>query len=360
MDTVSLKELPELLNIAYAANINVYLTGRPGIGKTQTIEAFAAAQREENPQFQMRYFYAPSMSPMDIQATAPDAESGNLKFFNNEALPNAYTDPDMEGVIFFGELPNADQTTTKLLQKYINNEDMNGVLRKPEKMRVIADGNRLEDRSGSMQQGLAFMQRFLHLIVEPRAQDSLDYMMDRNWYPDVVGFLKENPSLIDKYEEAFTGKGNDGDEARRGVWANMRSWERVSKIESMCEARGTDAPISLLQGCVGTGPATQYFAYKTVLKRLATKDEVIADPANVPLPDELSEQYTMTYMVALRINENEISQALVFFQRLPVEMLCTALKLLAMSPRIRNHALANNDFKKILSSKNVLEAMGGI
>ncbi len=99
MCAVRLKDLPQILARNYMTKVNTFIRGKPAMGKTQTIEAFTARMRDSTPDFKCWMFYAPTMSPMDIQASAPDYETGLLSMYNNAALPNAYKTPDAIGVL---------------------------------------------------------------------------------------------------------------------------------------------------------------------------------------------------------------------------------------------------------------------
>lgn len=337
---VRLAELNPILVRNYVARVNTFLRGKPALGKTETIIAFTETMKKKIEGFQCWLFYAPTMSPMDIQASAPDYDTGMLRLFNNEALPNAYHNPDAKGVIFFGELPNADQTTAKLLQKYVNGEDMSGVMRKPDGVVVIADGNRLEDKSSSQQHGRAFMSRFEILDVYSDAQDNIDYAFKKAWHPSVQIFFKEHPELIDNYDEVFEtsssartrASGNKGgsdqmsEEGKIGIWANMRSWERISRKEYAADE--LKAPISLgeLVGSLGVGVASAYKAHKDVIGKLASFDQIVADPKGVKIPDAPDEQYTMMMIVALRCKEDQMAVARGFGERLALDMQAAMLK----------------------------------
>src|SRR5258708_1864523 len=178
---VRLKECPAILVRNYVAGVNAYLHGKPAIGKTEMAEAWAEQMKRRVPDFRFWYFYAPTMSPMDIQASAPNYEKNVLQFFNNELLPNAYTDPDLKGAIFFDEFGLCEPTTGRLLQKYINGEDVSGILKKPKGVVVIAAGNRMEDKSGVQQQGRALMSRFEHHTVYSEAQDNIEHAHRHAW-----------------------------------------------------------------------------------------------------------------------------------------------------------------------------------
>lgn len=366
-----LAEINPILVRNYIARVNTFMRGKPALGKTETIIAFTEAMKKKIEGFQCWLFYAPTMSPMDIQASAPDYDSGKLRLFNNEALPNAYDDPNMVGVIFFGELPNADQTTAKLLQKYVNGEDMSGVLRKPDGVVVIADGNRLEDKSSSQQHGRAFMSRFEILDVYSEAQDNIDFAFKKAWHPSVQIFFKEHPELIDNYDEVFEtasstrkrGEGKSGvsdqmsEEGKVGIWANMRSWERISRKEYAADQLGSPISLGELVGSLGTGVATAYKAHKDVIGKLASFDQIVADPAGVKIPEAPDEQYTLMMIVALRVKAEQMGIARTFGQRLPLDMQAAMLK--TMMTRKGFTVVGDSEYLKWISDPKLTSLLNG-
>lgn len=337
---IRLKEIPAVLVRSYLAGTNIFLRSKPGIGKTMTITGWAHEMTKRVEDFQLWCFYAPTMSPMDIQASAPDYETGKLRLFNNEALPNAYLTPDAKGAVFFGELPNADATTAKLLQKYINGEDMSGVLRKPEGIIVIADGNRLQDKSSVQQQGRAFLNRFEQVEVYAEPADNVEYALEHNWHPHVQAFFRENSHLIDNYDEVFetdssvhSRKGaNAGvsdtmsEEGKMGIWANMRSWERVHKKEVAAEMTGTTVSLAELIGNLGTSVGTAYDTFKAMFARFARFEDIMADPANVKIPKAMDEMFGMAVLVAVRCEHDQLPKVHEFGKRLPYELQAAMLR----------------------------------
>ena len=375
---IRLKDMPLVLVNNFLAGANTYMAGRPGIGKSMTIEDYATKMQARMPEFQFFRFYAPTMSPMDIVASAPDYDRGTLKLYVNEALPNAYRDPDLKGAIFFGELPNADPATLKLLQKYINGEDMSGCLRKPEGIVVIADGNRLEDRSGVQQQGRAFMSRFEQVEVYTTADDNVEHAAKHNFHPHVQTFFRDNPALIDNYDEVFetgdavlqrgdkarssNGNNQQTEEGRRGVWANMRSWERISNKEFASEKmnRAGGVTQSEIGGNVGTAVAAQYEAHRKILGSLTSFTDIMADPANAPIPEKMDEQYMLAMLVGLRCSNEQLGNVRVFGQRMPKEM--QALMLTTLTKRNgKGIALtSSSDYLKWISDTSLTALIKGV
>jgi hypothetical protein len=341
-----LKEVPTILTRNFIAGVNTMLRGKPALGKTATINVFVERMQQRIEGFKCWTFYAPTMSPMDIQASAPNYETGKLQLFNNAALPNAYDDPDVKGVVFFGEFPNADTATAKLLQKYVNGEDMSGSLRKPVGVVVIADGNRIEDKSGVQQQGRALLSRFEQIDVYSEAQDNQDYAAKSGWHPNVQTFFKDNPQLIDNYDEVFetsdsarsrsadakkaNGAGNMSEEGKQGIWANMRSWERISKKEFAAEELGSPITLSELAGNLGTGVAAQYNAHCRMLASLTSFEDIMADPKKALLPTKMDEQYALSMIVAMKCQPEQMQQVHDYCTRMPLEMQAVVLRTLVL------------------------------
>jgi len=343
---VKLKEIPKMLLLAYVAEAqNLWMWGKPGIGKTDTVEEFAAKMRERVEDFMLWYFYGPTMSPIDIQGTMMAANSDVMKVCNNETLPNAYTHPNARGAIFFGEAGNTDNATLKQLQKYINGEDMNGKLRKPKGVMVIADSNRLQDKAGVIQQFRALMNRFIQVDVYTEPEDNIEYADRKGWHPTVQHFFKYHPDMIDNYNEIFEGEIIGGkkksdkeialasEEGKRGVWACMRGWKRIHHIEYACEELKSELPTPVILGSVGTGVGQHYLANRNAMVRLLSVDQICADPKNAKIPASVSEMFGQCLVLALRCTEKQFPAVHAYGARLPYDMQALILRRAVKRPQ---------------------------
>ena len=362
---VRLKEVPNMLLVSYLAGANLFMWSKPRVGKTTTVESWAKKMQERIENFKLARFYVPTMSPMDIQAAMLEAGSDTMKIVSNASLPNGYTDPDWEGAVFFGELPNADPATAKQLQKYINGEDMNNRLVKPRKAIVIADGNCLQHKSGAQQQGRALLARFhTHLDVYTEAEDNIDYADRNNWHPTIQSFFHDWPDLIDNYEAVFESKPSKAkadeqaiaaEEGKRGVWAHMGGWESLSRKEFACEQLKVDLHPAMVTGAVGTGVGSQYIAHRSMVGRLASIDQIVADPKNAPIPDSISELYAQCLVVALRCTEKQLPQVYTYGQRITYDM--QAMMLRRMVKRTGFQIVGTPTYTKWMSDKNLSDLL---
>lgn len=339
-----LKEVTNVIVRAYQAKSNMLMTGKPGMGKTCTIEGFVTKMQERVPDFQLWHFYGPTMSPMDIQACMPDNATGTLKVYSNACLPNAYSHPEAVGVVFIGEMLNTDPTTLKLLQKYVNGEDMNGVLRKPDGVMVIADSNRLEDKAGVMQQFRALLNRFMTIEVYTEADDNAEYAANHEWHYLVQAFFRENPHLIDNYDEVFGASAdqkrnsqhdNVAEEGKRGVWACMRGWNRISELEKAGDSLGSPITLDEMAGSVGKAPAIKYNAFKQMVGRLATIEEVLDNPTKVAVPEKIDELYALAMVVSLKCKEEHLEAVRTFAKRIQPDMQVFMLRTMMLRKNIQ-------------------------
>lgn len=335
---MNLKYVPQQIALCYAARSNLVLLGQPGIGKTYTVEAAAKKIAERVKGFQYVPIDVPTMAPPDIGAFMPSTSEHVLEFYANNVFPNHYRDPNATGILFLGEMLNVDPATGKLLQKYCNGEDINGRLRKPNGFIIIADSNRLIDKSGVLQQSRAFLNRFAHLHVFTTPRDNLEYAEANDFHPAVTTFLKEYPDLIDTYEQAFgdkTGKSSPRDadkasilveEGKQGVWACMRGWERISKLEIAAEAMKMELDIALVMGSVGSSVGAQYNTHRAMVKRLATVEEIVRDPKHAPVPDKPDALYAQLVLLTAKLDDKDMGAASIYLDRVRPDLKAMAVR----------------------------------
>ncbi|HEX6824876.1 MAG TPA: hypothetical protein VF077_01060 [Nitrospiraceae bacterium] len=361
---VRLKEVPNMLLVSYMAKANMWMWSKPRVGKTTTVEAFAAKMVERVPEFKIARFYAPAMSPMDIQAAMMEAGSDVMKIVNNAGLPNGYTEPNWQGVVVFDEMGNGDPSTNKLLQKYINRESMSGKLILPDGAIVIAMSNRMQDKAGGQQQLRALMARFhTHLDVYTEAEDNMDYAERHQWHPTVQSFFHDWPALIDNYEDVFESVGKKksdelavtAEEGKRGVWAHMGGWEAISHKEFAVESLKCELHPAMVTGSVGSGVGAQYVAHRSMVGRLASIEQIVADPKGVKVPEKISELYAQCLVVALRCTEKQLPQIYTFGQRIQYDMQAMMLRRMVKRPQFQ--IVGTPTYTKWMSDKQLSDLL---
>lgn len=345
MSTVHIKQLKKELALSYAAGTNILLLSKPAIGKSETVEAWAKEMSARVEGFGYWPFDIGTANPNDVAAYMPDDKTGSLRVYPNDVLPNAYKTPDAKGAVFMDEIMNGDPTTVKVFQKYSNGEDISGRLRKPAGVIIVGSSNRIGDKAGVMQQSRAFMSRTEQVEVYSDAPHNLKFADSAGWHPYVTKFLEKFPQLIDNYDMVFepestaakaaaaavSGGGKAlrddlSEEGKRGVWANMRSWTRISKLEYAAAGLGIELGGHRFTSNVGKAVGLQYNTFRSTFEKLASVDDILANPKTAAIPDSAAHQFVLASMVAALVSQDQVKQAAIFIDRLPGDIRAVAIR----------------------------------
>lgn len=346
----TLDQVPALLNRAIRTGVNLHLTGEPGIGKTSVIEQCVSKIREVKPDFWFETIYTPSLSPIDFVAMIPDHGTATLRAYKNDKLPNAFDNPDLEGILFLGERDNADPATNKALQKYINNEDMGG-LRKPHGVIVVSDSNDISHRSGAVQQSLALLSRSRVVGVEVDPNVTLKYFGESDAHPMVQAYLtlrKEHVSTFDALIKSREYK----------VWANPRAWIRVSDGLKDCDVTGETLTHEEIIGDVGEGVGREFAAFLHAACNLVSYAEIVRSPTTATKPENLSDVYAIIAMLSASVDSRDMDAVKKYVCRWNLEVQILFLRLLTFSKG--NHAKAASQtqaYRDWLAVKEITTAL---
>lgn len=218
--TVSAGEALRVLQAGWAAQEAGGLTaswmlhGRPGVGKTEIVQTLA--RRIGADLFDLRLT---TIEPQDLRGLPFfDHDRARTVWYRPEDLP----DGDGPAILFLDELtaaaPTLQPTVYGLLQ-----ERRVGRHRLPDRVMVIAAGNRVEDGAIAYDMGSALSDRLIHMVVQASAEDWLTgYAAGAGIHPAVAAFIRTRPDLLETTEDSL----------RRGrlIACTPRSWTRVSHI----------------------------------------------------------------------------------------------------------------------------------
>jgi MoxR-like ATPase len=217
------------------------LHGRPGIGKTEIVQAVAAATGATL--FDLRLT---TIEPQDLRGLPTyDHATRRTVWYRPEDLPD---DPARPAILFLDELtaaaPMLQPTVYGLLQ-----ERRVGRHLLPASTFIVAAGNGVEDGAVAYDLGTALSDRLIHLSVRAEAVDWIDrFALPRGLHPAVIAFVRTRPDLLETTETAI----------RRGetIACTPRSWARVSAILTDVPDRALRA--IMIAGTVGEAAAAEF------------------------------------------------------------------------------------------------------
>jgi hypothetical protein len=343
----------------------------PAYGKTmrlkQTCEAMLAAREIDY----VTHFDGGTLVPSDMSMAMPDMENLTIQVVRDGRLPNHYDTPNMKGVIIFGEWMLMDLHTSKGGQKLINHEDLGSTrgkgFRLPDGVVCMADGNRLQDKAGAHQQSRPILSRFRVHEVEFDQDYALD-VVKANYHETVAAFLIRHPQLIDNYTEVFETERAVNDhmlvDGRMGRWANLRSWDAVSRLLADRDATGEAATPWELAACTGNGVASTFSTYLQMVDSLASIEQIIENPTEAEVPERMDQRYALSTMLALTVAKDTFKPISVYMRRFPDELQAVFFRFmnerLARLKDENTSAIRSSDeYKKWITAKHISQILLG-
>ncbi len=299
------------ITAALKSDVPIFLWGQPGVGKSDTIRQIAGDFGV--PVIDIR---AAQLDPVDLRGI-PNVLDGRT-YWN----PPAVLDIGKPAFLFLDELPQAPQLVQAALFQLVLDRRV-GELSLHPGVRVIAAGNRMEDRSATNRMPAALANRFIHLEIEADIDSWVHWAAGAGIEPDLIAFLQYRPDLLSDFNP------------ERRENPTPRSWEYVDRI-----IKKSDSSIQseLISATVGSGAAAQFIAYRRRFAALIHLDQIIADAKSAPIPDKADELFAVSALLAARITEKNARPCFTYLARLPADFqAATVTQLVRRNPDIQSN-----------------------
>lgn len=279
------------------ANVPVLLTGQPGAGKSDVVHQIAAARG-----WNLVDPFLPTLDAVDLRGL-PSVQNGKAVFAPFGALPDASRDGP-EGILFLDELPNADNAVQKVamglaLQRRVGDYHL------PPGWRVIAAGNRLQDRAGAGRLLSSLANRFAHVGMTVDLDDWCNWALGHGVAPELVAFLRFRHELLCDFNPD------------RAVNATPRTWAMVGRHLAL--ALATDVESAVITSLVGEGQAAELIAFLRIWRNLPSPDAIFLNPDAAPVPQDGATLYALCGALARKVTPNSMAQLVAYLNRLPAE-----------------------------------------
>lgn len=291
-----------VISAMLAANWPMHLHGAPGIGKSDVVRQIAAGRSW--PLIDLR---ASQLDPVDLRGlphveTDPNTGAKRSAWAIPSFLPDAMRDGP-EGILFLDEMNQAAPAVMSALYQLILDRRL-GDYRLPEGWRIIAAGNRQEDRASANKMPTALANRFAHVTIVPDVAAWLDYAAGAGFSPVVVAFVRFRPNLLHVMP----------DTPATLAFPTPRAWEAVSKVI----ATDPDKAIRshLVASIVGTAAAAEFEAFAAIMETAPSVQSIIADPAGAAVPADSSVQFAIAMALARAAKGSNVAAVLAYGARL--------------------------------------------
>ena len=363
-----LSEQDSAIRLAVAAGFNLNLRGEPAIGKTYSANVTLANLVAEGTIEKVYHLNGATLAASDIVMAMPNMEKRILEYFYNGLLPNAHNNPSERSVIYVGEKGLIEKLSGKFLQKLINHEECGGY-RTPDPTIFLFDGNLLTDNAGVQIQGRAIESRMTHVTVEFDLVSSQQFARS-NFHPLVGSFLADDANIpwVNNYREVYKPNRASDDqmavEGRHGIWASMRSWERVSKMYLATDANPTlHVHDEMIFGTVGMAAGNAFREHVNAVSRLATFDQILHDPARAAVPVDMSECFTLVLILSHKTTPAVLDKVTKYIARFPIDQQIIWGRMLmeraAKDAVVKSAFAAHPAFRAWVNSPNISAGLRG-
>jgi hypothetical protein len=288
----------DLLNLLIDNRDPVMLWGAPGIGKSDAVNQVGAARG-----WKVIDFRANLREPVDVRGIpVPDLTTGTTRWLAPDELPRADRDGE-HGILFLDEINTASpQMMAVLFGLVLDRRAGEYIL--PDGWTIVAAGNRVSDRAAAQRMPTALRNRFAHIFITPDVDAWCTWATRNNLAPEVVAFVRLRPMLIHQMPV--------GDE---NAFPTPRSLTKAAKYVNAPKAMR----LRLFASLVGDGVAAELDGFIELYRSLGSLDDIIADPANAPLPTESSVRYAVCTGLGRLATRKTLPAIIEYANRLPRE-----------------------------------------
>lgn len=284
-------------------NRPVMIYGEPGIGKSNITQQIA-----DQLGYELLDVRAVLLDPTDIKGI-PYVVDGELR----NSQPSIF--PQIKGkkpwLLFLDEIVLAPPSVQSALFQLVLDFQI-GDYKLPEDTRIIAAGNRQEDRSGANRMLSALSNRFIHYDLNVDLFDWLHWAMVKGIHDDVVSFIRFRPGLLSEFD------------TNKRSFPSPRAWEFVS--DTIPNLR-PESEFDTLSGTVGEGAAGEFLAFLKTARNLPDIDVLIAEGGkNFKIPNDPATLYALSGALSSRASETTWINMMKIVKRLPAEFQVVTVK----------------------------------
>ena len=319
--------LPELLELG----IPVFIWGHPGVGKSDSVRAVAAATSRDFVDMRLSLYEPPELRGYPV--VEGTGKNKIMRFIPAGILPTVAK----PGILLLDELPQAIQATQGVTFQLALDRKV-GEYELPEGWAVVAAGNYPTNGGAFNPISKGLGSRFLHINLH---SDQSDWDEWANGKVDDItrAFLRFRPNLIHDMTptKGFT------------PFPSSRTWVMADKVMQM-KTPSQKIRLELLEGCIGEGAATERMAFQQTAGELPNINELLLSPDTAPIPTSPAAKYAVSTLLETKASKTNLKQCLTYMERLEKEYQTAFMhnvtrnkRELCTTPEYTNWCIANKE-----------------
>lgn len=320
---INAKQAPTLIVDTLNAGLVPFLTGSPGIGKSDVIRAIAQerdlkvidVRLSQCDQTDLNGF--PNVNPTTGKSTylpmdtfPTEGDSLPIKVPAETDSTGAVTKPAeyYKGwLVFLDEFNSAPMAVQAAAYKLVLDR-MVGLHNLHENVEMVAAGNLASDRAITNRISTAMQSRMIHLELALSKDIWMEWADTADLDFRVKSFINFKPELLHKFNPDHQDK----------TFACPRTWEFVSKIIKGMPVLDA-SKIPLLAGTISEGVGREFYGFCQIFQKLPALADIVAKPEGIAVPTEPSVNYAITGMIGSNMDHTNVGPLMKFVNRLSVE-----------------------------------------
>lgn len=359
------EQVKRAILVAITANIPIALWGGVGVGKSQIVAQLAKqlgyklydVRLSDKEPSDLGGLPVPVLEFWEVDATGKRTgrcervgfipktgntveTKGRVEYMMAGILP---FEIDEKVLLFFDEVDRTDIGVLNALLQIVLDRRINGH-RLGDNVRIVMAGNSTTD-DGTTTLTLAAKTRTIHIYTKSDLESWMEWAEEsedgktQNTSALIRAFAKADPEIWKNGAEEYEKKLSDLAIPTNRTWVMADKIIAVAeKIEAESAVKTKDILSALVQGCVGHVAMTKLMAYKKdIFDKVATIEEIVADPEHVAVPTDPSTLNSVRGMIAhhIMVNEKDAPAIATWVARWDGEPKAAAFrKLLAKQPHI--------------------------
>lgn len=318
-------------------SIVVCFVGEPGIGKTQTVRAYA-----ESINYDLDTIILGRIPPVDIGGIyAPDFNRRELVHFRTTRLIGASSFPhDKDGlIVFFDEIGSAAEDTQVAIQSILQEMEQDG--QRVDRRIMFVCATNLPEHTGGANDLVASLRSRLLFVDFKFDMESWFRKARSEWniLPEIYSFnqWKDGGSLLGRDNANSMQLSNPDPRGWNKVNFGLRGALTSKKCETAFElfSKHPELVRRIVAGQIGEPMSQEFCGFLKAQGALPTVREVLDGPDIAALPKEACEQYAIVFNLEYamsqlaekgRIPSHNIEAVYHYIQRLPRPMAVLAFR----------------------------------
>ena len=276
------------------------LHGAPGMGKSDA--CIQVADQLGIPQDRVLVVHINNHDVVDFTGV-PSVVDGQT-IFNPTKMFHDYREGTGAGLIVLEELAQSNQQLQTWAAGFTL-ERQTPTYKLDPQVRIMATGNRAEDRSGAKPLLAHLNDRMYHFDAETSLDDWCEWAMQNGVDHMGIAFLRLRPALL-----------NDFDPNRRSN-PTQRSWTKL--FTEVPESLPTDLYLMAAEGKVGEGAAAEWVAARDMMKKMPSIDNIRMHPDQAEVPTEPAVKYAVSTAMSMTSSPDSFQRDMTYMARLPKE-----------------------------------------